>query len=163
MKPVTHVLLGGAAAAGLAPVLGRDALVFGVASVAIDIDHYLDFLYYNRLTDWSVRRMLAFHAEIWNQRHRRDLIGLSIFHTAEWVALLAIVAAITGSTAIRIALGGVLFHVALDIVSLWHHRVLTKRAHSFVEYFVRRRRMLRTGVDPAGLFREALAATAPPR
>lgn len=161
MQPVTHVLCGGAAAAALTPWLGRDALVFGAASVAIDIDHYLDFLYFNRFTDWSVRRMLAFHAEIWTRRHRPDLIGLSIFHTAEWTALLVAVASVSGSAVAWAALGGVLFHIALDLLSLTRHGILRRRAHSVVEYAVRRRRLLRAGLDPAGVFREALAAIGP--
>lgn len=160
MKPATHVLLGSIAATALAPELGRDAVMFGLASVVIDVDHYLDFLYYNRFTDWSVRRMLAFHAEVWNRRHRKDLIGLSIFHTAEWIALLALGATISGLTAIWAALGGVLFHVALDLVSLGHHHILTRRAHSLIEYVVRRRRLMRQGLDPSLVFREALSAIA---
>ena len=48
MKLREHVVLGGAAAAGLTPVLGaQDSLVFLGATVLIDVDHYWDYLVRN--------------------------------------------------------------------------------------------------------------------
>lgn len=161
MKLRDHLIIGGVASVALAPLIGSQAALFGGASVLIDVDHYMHFLYRNRFRDWSVRRMFAFYQSLWERRHRDDLLSLEVFHTLEWAVLLALAAAWTGWTAIWVVLAGVLFHVELDRLYLRHHGVLNRRAHSVIDYFVRRRRLQHAGRDPALPFIDALAAIRP--
>ena len=158
MRLREHIILGAVASLALAPTLRSQTLVFLGASVLVDADHYLDFLYYSRFRAWAPRKMFTFHHYLWGQRHRSDLLALQIFHTLEWVVLLAAAAAWTGWTAMWVLLAGVLFHLGLDLPFLMYHGILSRRAHTVVGYFWKRRRLQRAGLDPDRPFLEALAA-----
>jgi hypothetical protein len=152
-----HVVFGGVAAAALAPVLGmREAGAFWAASVLIDVDHYWDFLYRNRFRNWSPGKMFAFHRALFPKARRRDFLGLNLFHTVEFFALVSAAGMLLGSRAVLAALLGLVYHLALDLIRLATHRALFARALSIVEYVVRRRRLVRHGIDPTRVYREAL-------
>jgi len=158
MKPREHVWIGGiAAAAAFAPELAGEAAAFWTATVLIDTDHYLDFLYYNRCRDLSIRGMFLFHRLLFQKIRRRDFLGLSVFHTAEFFAGLYLLATWTGSAILQAALLGCVFHLALDVAYLACYRSVFKRAYSVIEYGVRRRVMLRRGDDPDRPFRDVLS------
>lgn len=152
-----HVVLGGAAAAALAPVLGaQDSAVFWVASVLIDADHYGDYLYRTRFRDWSPRRMFDFHRTLFPRIRRPDFLALSLFHTVEWFAFVYVAAAFLKSSALAAVFWGMAFHLCLDAVWLALHHALFSRAFSMIEYLVRRRRLRRRGLDPDLVYEEAL-------
>ena len=152
-----HVVLGGAAAAAMAPVLGaRDAAVFWTAAVFIDVDHYWDFLYRNGFRAWTPSKMFAFHQALFPRARRRDFLGLNLFHTVEFFGMVYLTGSWLGNQAVLAAFLGLVFHVALDLIRLASHRALFARALSVVEYLVRRRRLVRLGMDPNRVYREAL-------
>lgn len=155
MKLREHIVLGGLASAALAPTLGAQSLVFFASSVLIDVDHYWHFLESGRFRDFSVRRMFAYHAWLFGQTRRPEFLSINTFHTVEFFVLAGLVALQTGSPVVEAAILGGLWHMALDLIHQTWHGIPFKRALSIVEYALRRRRMLRRGLDPDLIFREA--------
>lgn len=152
-----HVILGGGAAAALYPVLGaQGSLVFWAASVLIDADHYWNYLYRNGFRNWSPGKTFAFHRALLPRLHHSALLGLNLFHTVEWFMLVYGAARWLGSGAILAAFWGMVFHLGLDLASLTWHRAPFKRALSLVEYWVRRRGLVKRGLDPDRPYLEAL-------
>ena len=54
MKLKQHILYGGVASLCLVPKFGLLSSVFWAASVLIDIDHYIDFVYRNQCTSLGI-------------------------------------------------------------------------------------------------------------
>ncbi len=156
MRPRDHVILGGVAAGALYPVMGAHVILFWIASITIDIDHYLDFLYHNGFTDFSFVRMFEYHSALSGLGKRPEFLNLSIFHTVEFMAPLYVVAAYTGSAAIEAVFWGALTHIALDVIYLLRCRGLLKRAHSVIEYLVRRRLLVNRGFEPLSVYTQAV-------
>ncbi len=156
MRPRDHVILGGVAAGTLYPVLGVNVLLLWIASFAVDIDHYLDFVYHNGFTDFSLRRMFEYHAALSAFGDRPEFLNVSIFHTVEFMAPLYAVAAYTGSGAVAAVFWGILIHITLDAVYLLHRRIFFKRTHSIIEYLIRRRLLVRRGFSPLGIYNQAI-------
>jgi len=164
VKPVEHLVLGGAAALALSPVLGAtDAAVFWGASVLIDVDHHWDYVWRNGFTDFSLRRAVRF-SEYLFLLPRPDFLALNVLHTVEAFAFVALAGLVLGTSACAAALLGMVFHLGLDLARLNTHRVTFKRALSVVEYAIRHRQLRARGFDPDAPFAEALAAicVAPP-
>lgn len=154
-----HIVLGGGAALVLSPILGAEgSLTFWTSSVLIDIDHYWEYLYHNRFKDWSWRKTFAFHAELFKHLADPRFLGLNLFHTVEWFVLVGSAACWWGSSTLLAVLGGMIFHLSLDLLRLAFHRAIFTRALSIVEYWIRRRRLFHMGLDPDGAYAEALAA-----
>ena len=148
MKPMTHLALGGLAAGALLPALGPEqSLAFWGASVLIDVDHTWHYVEHTGWRDWSLYRMVAFHYQIHPLVYRPDVLVLNTFHTAEYFLLVCLLAVQLNSSLILAVLWGSLFHALLDDLSLVWLGVPFVRAHSIVEYVIRRRRMLARGVD----------------
>jgi len=156
MRPRSHVIYGGAGAAALYPVLGTGSLWFWSASVLIDIDHYLDFVYHNRFTDLSFRKMFDYHAVLNGWWSRPGFLNFELLHTVEFIAPLAALSWWSGSAALQAVTLGFVFHIILDIVSLSLAGAPFIRAHSCAEYFIRKRLLARRGLDPALLYEEAI-------
>ena len=157
-----HVLLGGGVAAALSPVLGiEESALFWGSTVLIDVDHHWDYVYRNGFTDWSLRRAFAFHRLLFGTIQRPEFLALNLFHTVEWFALAIAAGAWLGSSAVLAAVLGMIFHLALDLVWLACHRATFKRALSMVEYVIRRRGLVRRGLDVEAVYREALAGSCP--
>src|SRR3972149_1136509 len=72
-----------------------------------------------------------------------------VFHPIEAQAVLAAAACGLGSPPLVAAFWGCIFHISLDIVAMYRLNILFKRPYSFVEYFVRKRLMLKRGFCPA--------------
>jgi hypothetical protein len=153
-----HVLLGALVAALLAPRHGVAwAVAFWAASVLVDVDHHLHFLQFAGWRRWlDLRGMLRFHAEMFSVIRRSDFLILEIFHTAEFVALLAVLAWGV-SPLFQPVFWGVCLHLAVDVVHLSRHGVPRARAWSFVEYALRAAALRRNDVDPNRIPREAAA------
>lgn len=152
-----HVILGGAAAAALSPVLGaQDSAVFWAASVLIDVDHYWEYVSRNRFRNWSFRKTFEFHRVLFPRIRDREFLALNLFHTAEWFLLVYLAAVWLGAGAIFAAFWGMLFHLGLDVTRLAWCRATFSRALSALEYWIRRRALVRRGLDPDRPYREAL-------
>ncbi|MBU2534898.1 MAG: hypothetical protein KKD83_01875 [Chloroflexi bacterium] len=148
MKPQHHALIGGTVALALTPALGVNSAVFWVSSVLIDGDHYVDYVYRNGFKDYSIKRMFEFHDLLSERGKEPDFLSLNLMHTAEFILLMSVAAAITGWTWLIAMLGGILLHMLLDLFYMYRHGQLFKRALSIIEYFVRWRRMKRQGLRP---------------
>lgn len=152
-----HVILGGGAATVLSPVLGaQGSLVFWASSVLIDADHYWDYLCRNGFRSWSPSKTFAFHRVLIRRIHRPEFLGLNLFHTVEWFLLVYVGGVWLGSSIIFAAFWGMLFHLGLDVAGLAGRRATFKRALSLMEYWIRRRRLVRRGLDPDEVYHEAL-------
>jgi len=148
MKLEYHLVAGGVASAALIPVLGVNSAAFFASSVLIDFDHYLDYVYRNNFTDFSVKRMFAFHEFLYEKTNETLFLGLSVMHTVEFLLLVYAVAALTGVAAIEAILWGLLFHMVLDLIYLYRQGRLFRRALSIVEYVIRWNRLKRHGLHP---------------
>ena len=155
MSPKDHVILGGAAAATLAPFIGPVSLLFWVASFLIDLDHYMDYVYHNGLRDYSFKRMFEYHNTLELYWHQPEFLNLEVFHTIEFMTLLYLVTAYTGSIVLLSVWWGMLFHISLDLVYLWRIKIFFKRASSLTEYFIRKRVYERRGLRPTELYTRA--------
>ena len=154
-----HVVLGGGAAVALSPVLGgTESLVFFASSVLIDVDHYWDYLGRNEFRNWSFRKTFHFHRMLFKNVHAPDFLAMNLFHTMEWFAAVYLASVWFGSAVLHAALAGMVFHLALDLARLTWYRATFKRALSLVEYWIRRRRLVRRGLDPDRPYADALIA-----
>jgi len=151
-----HVLIGAVAAALLVPVFGIwGSLIFWLATILIDLDHYLNFVVRCGFKHFSLPLMFRFHHALFQRKDRRDYLDIEIFHTAEFFALFAVLAFGFFPPLVP-AFWGLAFHIAVDLVHLACHRILARRAHTFIEYFLRVKYMRSKGMDPDIVFLEAL-------
>ena len=158
MQLKEHVAYGAAASAAMYPVFGWKVLYFFVAEILIDADHCIDYLYFNKFKDWNVTRMFRYHAQVGEWRHRPNLCALEAFHTLEFFAGILALGLYFHSTELLLFLFGLVFHLGLDIIRLAQWKVVTLRAFSFIEYWIRAKRMKSSGVDPERIFEQAYEA-----
>jgi hypothetical protein len=157
MRPTEHLLLGTAASALLYPMLGpAGAVTFLAGSVLVDIDHYIEYVYHNRLTDFGIRRMFRFHRAIGGLLKRPEMLNVEIFHTIEFMLLLYALSLYAGSAALNAFFFGILFHIALDMIDLLRRGIFFLRCNSLTEYFIRRRAMAGRGLVPRTVYTDAL-------
>ncbi len=151
-----HVILGAAASIGLYAFTGVEAIWFFCASVLIDIDHYLDFIYHSRLRNLSPKNMFSYHRTL--QRWWKDpaFLNMEVFHTAEFLGILLFLTILLGSATLLAIFLGFIFHISLDMIFLLYHGVFSKRTNSITSYFIRKRQMAEMGYDPAVLYRKAV-------
>lgn len=159
MRPREHVIYGTLGAAALYPFLGRESALFWAASIAIDLDHYIDYVWHNRFTDLGFKGMFEYHRLLTKKWHDPAFLNVEVFHTIEFMLPLFIIAHWTASAALFAVFMGFLFHIVLDLVSLYMNGILLVRAHSFPEYFIRKKMLEGRGLDPAGLYMEAARTT----
>lgn len=156
MQARYHALSGGIAALALVPVLGTNSAAFFCASVLIDSDHYLDYLYRNKFTDFSIKRMFAYNKTLSEKTPEPHFLGLSIMHTAEFLLLVYAVAALTGFSLLWAVLWGLIFHMVFDLIYLQRRGLISKRALSLIEYVIRWNRLSRRGLHPESPYSVAL-------
>ncbi len=157
MRPVSHVIIGGVASALLYPVLGTAGSVsFFGASVLVDIDHYLDYIYHNGFTDFSARKMFEYHEAIGGMLRRPEMLNVEIFHTVEFMLPLYLLSSYLDSTILSAVFYGILLHIGLDMINLLRHGLFLRRCNSIVEYMVRRKAMARNGLVPRTIYTDAL-------
>ncbi len=114
------------------------------------MDHYLRFLFVGKWKAVGIKQMLAFFERSFQTRHHPDFLALDIFHTAEFLIGFAFAVFYAVPSLFPVFLG-VVFHMLVDLVHILRHRALTKRAHSFVEYFLRKKRIEARGGSPDAL------------
>lgn len=155
MKARDHVILGGIAAAGLFPWIGRHAIIFWLASVFIDIDHYIDYVYYNGFRNYSIKNMFKFHDLLATWWKRPEFLAIQIFHLIEVQMLIGIIGLWLNSQIFIMIFMGMIFHIILDTIYLYSFRVIYIRVYSLIEYIIRIRNMHRLGLYPRTMFVEA--------
>ena len=150
-----HATYGAAVSAALYPVLGVKVIFFYLPSVLIDADHYLDYLYFSKFRDWSVKQMFRFHGVLYHfVRRNREILALEAFHTAEFILAVLAVGLYFRSDAVLLMFAGLMFHMALDLIRMAQWKRIDVRALSFIEYAVRKRKMIKQGTHPETIFFE---------
>ena len=149
MKLQSHILAGAVGTTILYPILGPEkSLLFFTASVLIDTDHYIEYLWRTKFKDWSPKRMFRYFDHVTLHNKDKDNLGFSLFHTIEiFLAVYLIGVHLSPFLFVPIFLG-MIYHMIFDIVWLSYHGVPTVRAFSIVEYFIRKNFMIRKGNDP---------------
>ena len=143
-----HVLLGGVASLLLLPCLGPlGSFLFWLANIFVDADHYLHFLYACRGKSWGAGEMFRFHQTLFDNIRRPDFLAIEIFHTIEFLTLFGVLSLWAGNWMIPV-FWGCIFHMLVDGVHLGRQGLLFKRVHSFVEYGIRRHRLMQKGLHP---------------
>ncbi|MBI5234584.1 MAG: hypothetical protein HY880_09540, partial [Deltaproteobacteria bacterium] len=155
MRFTEHIVLGGIAGAGLSPILGMNSIWFWLASVFIDLDHYMDYIYRTGFRDFSPRRMFGYHYYLEGCWQRPEFLNIEIFHTIEFIAPLLVYSYMTQSPVLTAIVLGLIFHIGLDMTRFYSYKAFFIRANSVIEYFIRARTLKKQGLDPALLFKEA--------
>lgn len=160
MKPRDHVILGSAASVALWFLWDVETLqlviCFWLSSILIDIDHYLDYIYNNRFTDFSFKRMFAYHSLLYKGRFDPAFLNLSIFHTVESMAALGGLAFFTGSAALLYIWLGFFFHILCDTIKLIYDGKPSIRSNTVIGYFLRIKRLKLQGLDTKGIYTRAV-------
>ncbi|MGE4133527.1 MAG: hypothetical protein AB7F86_17965 [Bdellovibrionales bacterium] len=133
-SPQTHIIQSAVSFGALYPVLGWEAAYFAAPIVLIDVDHILEF--YIDTGSLDPRGFFKYY-NILDRNINGHWLGLNIFHTLEFYALL--VTAGFWHHGFLWALGGCLFHHLFDQISLARRGLPFIRVFSFVEYILRRR------------------------
>lgn len=155
MKLREHLIIGGIAAVFLyfRWDLWR-VLLFFIAAVLIDADHYWDYLWRNKFADWSGWRMFRYCNLIEKEGNEKNFYGFSLLHTVEILGGVYLLAHYWSPALFLPVFWGMLFHLFLDLVYFTHRRHLFIRAYSIIEYWIRRPRLIRQGVDSDTFCRE---------
>ncbi len=162
MRARDHALIGALSASALIPVLGVNSVVFWTASVLIDGDHYVDYVYRNGFKDFSIKGMFRFNrslsAVLSEENKKGGFLTISLLHTIEALGFLYIASELTGWLWLQSVFWGMLFHISTDLVhKLVRGGRIFGRALSIMEYVIRSNSMKRRGIQPQEVYRRAAA------
>lgn len=161
MKLQSHIIAGAVGATVFYPLLGLSrSFLFLTASVLIDSDHYLEYLWRTGAKDWSPKRMFRYYDQITTRNHEKTKVGFSLFHTVEIFALVYFLGKYVSFDFFMPILFGMAYHMVFDVVWLTYHKVPTTRAYSIVEYFIRRHDLRKKGIDPDEFYRKMFELSA---
>lgn len=118
----------------LLPVIGIKALYFFLASILIDIDHYV--MYILEVKSFSIRGMFRYCNDLLEYLKNNRGLALCMLHTAEFLIVI-ILFSFYSSIAFYVLLG-IIFHLILDAIYLYRNGCLFGRAFSIVEYLIRK-------------------------
>ena len=107
------------------------ALYFMVGAVLLDVDHI--FEYWSKTKDINIKRMFEFYDRIAVVFRNRYYLGLSVFHTMEFLIIAIWMSFHTNNG--KFLLAGILFHHLLDFIHLQRIHCLSKRSYSLIYYF----------------------------
>ena len=141
MKLRDHIIAGGAGSLALWPFIKKGVIIFWLASVLIDFDHYIDFIYRNGFKNFSIKKMFEYY-ELVDKRYEENGTGvlfLSLFHTGEFLILWYCLALWLGSYFMMLVFWGMIFHIFFDFMFMARKRCIFARAYFLTEYFIRRR------------------------
>lgn len=160
MSTRNHAIVGGVFSLGLLPLLGVKSLAFWAASVLIDADHYLEYLYHNGFKRFSLKEASVYHQILGEWWLNAEFINLSIFHTAECLLMVYFVSYWLDSPWLAAIFYGMLLHLILDTALQYYLTGLPfKRVFSIVEFKIRKGIMERNGLYPKVLYEKALDLT----
>lgn len=132
-----HLVATGAGAATLMPFCsGTEILFFACGSILIDVDHQI--FYFVRTGKCDISGMFRYFRDVVDKNlYNIPYLGICIFHTVEFVLLVAVAAVFF--PVLGYLLAGIAFHLALDIYALIRLKIPFIRAYSVIEHFARRR------------------------
>ena len=166
MSPGGHLVCTALACGAVHALGGSLVLTAGVAAggVLIDVDHVIDYIFFERRRELSPGAFLRYYVE---QRHQRVVLML---HSYELLVALAALAWVTGWVGLWGYLLGMALHLPLDIV--FNGRVLSRNLLPFYSFAYRWRARFRSapllGVTaptpaPGGFWRSFFAEFFPAR
>jgi len=130
-----HTLQGAAATAALYPVIGEQAISFGLATVFIDLDHIIEYVRHTKSYDL---RGLFTYCDIIEKNLDKNYLVLSVFHTIEFFMLMFCLMALF--PVLVYAVAGMALHVATD---MYHVTVTLRRpfarSYSIIAYLYKSR------------------------
>jgi hypothetical protein len=137
MRPKAHIVQGIVSSVLLYPLIGENAIPFGLAVILIDLDHFIEYVVDTR--DFSLKGISTFY-DILLKNKDKNYLGLSLFHTVEFYLLIFLSA--KWVTIFYYVLAGLIFHHLFDLIFLARHKIPYAKAFSVIEYFIRRNRHL---------------------
>jgi len=153
MRLRDHVILGTVAAVSLYPLWGAPrSLLFLLAAVFIDVDHYIDYLWRTKGKDWRPSQMFRYYEKFNEHMYDSDNLGFSLFHTLEIFILLFLLAYYINYVFFITIIAGMLFHMVLDMLWLAYYRIFLVRPYSLIEYFLRRNHRIKKGLHPQSYY-----------
>lgn len=156
MKLTKHILLGSVIGIILYPIYKLQIIWFVAASVLIDVDHYGAFLIKNRFVNYNIKTMFRYYDTLIKWKSRKELLGINMFHTFEFMLVLGIFAYYFNSLIINMVWMGFLFHNICDFIYLYRLGIPDKRSYYYLEYFRRKNIFLKQGIDINNLHQEAI-------
>jgi hypothetical protein len=128
-----HIIQSATASAALYPVIGEYAIPFGLATIFVDVDHFIEYV---RDTGSLDPRGVFIYCNLIEKNLDKNFLVLNIFHTAEFFTLVLLLTPVF--PVLAYVLAGILFHLAMDL----YHIVFTlgrpfARAFSIAEYLYR--------------------------
>ena len=130
------------------------ALLFWGAEVLIDADHYWDYLWRSKFQDWSGWRMFRYYNIMLKRLRDKNYLAFSLLHMAEVFIAVLLLAHSWNYTFFITVFYGMIFHLFLDVCWLLRRKIFFVRAYSIIEYWIRKRAMIRRGLNPDGFYRE---------
>lgn len=131
-----HIKYSSIPSLALLPFIGLEALYFFLGSILIDVDHYITYV--TKFKSFSINGMFEFYDEIFSVRESRDYLGLTIFHTVEFLAFVCLLSFFFPW--LWFVWLGMVFHWTLDLIYLYEPNIRSIRALSIIEYLVKIRR-----------------------
>lgn len=128
-----HLKYSSVSSLALFPFVGVGALYFFLGSILIDLDHCIDYAV--KFRSFSVKGMFKFYEGLDRVREVKRYLGLCIFHTIEFLAL--VLALSFFFPALWFVWLGMFFHWVLDVVYLYNPNAYCFRALSLIEYMIR--------------------------
>ncbi|MCL5256813.1 MAG: hypothetical protein M1319_03335 [Chloroflexi bacterium] len=132
MFPKQHLVVSTIWAAASLPALGKRTPIAWASSILIDVDHYLWYAIHFR--NLSLQDALDY---FYTTPPRRRTPSLNVFHTIEFLGLLAAVS--NFSAVLRAVLYGFLFHILADTYYDIRVGTLFRRRRSIILSFLRPR------------------------
>jgi len=133
-SPRTHVIQSVASSALLYPLIGCQAVTFGLSVIFIDLDHIVKYILDTKSHD--VKGFFLYYG-LMEQNLDKKIYVLNLFHTVECWLLLFFLGNIY--TTCHYILLGFLFHYSFDICGLISKRKAFVRAFSLFEYFIKKK------------------------
>ncbi len=154
MKVSEHITYGAAASIGLSHWFGWNSIWFFIGSVAIDFDHYFEFLYYHNFRSFSFKKMFKWYGYLNRFVNNTDYLVLHAYHTIEFLLVTTVLVQYFHSMELAMIFLGMIFHITLDRIRMRQNGLLNIRANSFLEYWLRKKKMLKElGTEPEYIFR----------
>jgi len=132
VSPKFHAVQGAVSAAALYPLIGFDAVIFGLSVFFIDLDHIIPFV--RDCKSLSIRKFFEYHRVV---PKIPDYLALACFHTLEFFLLLFALG--FWHHQFWVVLAACLFHIIFDVVKAFQLGKPDIRVFSFVEYAIRRK------------------------
>ncbi|MFC1520871.1 hypothetical protein ACFL6Y_00520 [Elusimicrobiota bacterium] len=134
----------------------QEGLIFMAAAVLIDFDHYIGFVRMSGFREYGIKKAFKYHDYLLKNCRRPEFLNMEYFHNLESLVVIFVAALVFSGSLMWSFFAGFLYHNFLDMVYLYGEGVFVKRAYSFVDYFIRKKRLVQKGLYPDKVFHDAI-------